>query len=568
MTVVVRLVKLLAPFRWWVALSILLVFATIGSGVGLMAMSAYLISKSALVTSVAELGLTITAVRAFAISRAALRYVERLVTHTVTFRILARLRVWFYALIEPLAPARLQQYRSGDLLTRIVSDVETLESFYVRVVVPPAAAALVTALACLTLGTFDVRLGTVLLGFLVLTGVVLPLITQWLSRAPATDYVATRAAMNAALVDQIQGMADLVSFGQEARHQAGILVLGRQLNRMQERMAVIRGTSNALAALLASLAGLTVLELAIPLVTAGRIGGIYLALLPLTAIASFEAVQPLSAAWQNLEATQAAASRLFDLIDASPAVPESPGMSPRSENYSLEVRDLCFAYAPGEAPVLDGVSFRVPAAGRVVIVGPSGAGKSTLVSLLLRFWDYSAGSIRLGGHELREYRPDDVRAMITVVAQDTYLFNGSVRDNLLLAAPDASDAEIVAATREAQLHEFIQQLPDGYDTRIGENGLLLSGGERQRLAIARAMLKDAPILILDEATAHLDAETERQIVGALRRLMEGRTTVIIAHRPLGIGPADQLLVLDQGRLAEAGPDSPYIPARFTLQSAI
>jgi ATP-binding cassette subfamily C protein CydC len=181
-------------------------------------------------------------------------------------------------------------------------------------------------------------------------------------------------------------------------------------------------------------------------------------------------------------------------------------------------------------------------------MGPSGAGKSTLVSLLLRFWDYTAGSICLGGHELREYWPDDVRAMISVVTQDTYLFNGTVRDNLLLAAPDASDAEIIAAARQAQIDAFIQALPEGYDTRIGENGFLLSGGERQRLAIARAFLKDAPILILDEATVHLDAVTQQRLLGALERLMDRRTTLIISHRPLGIEMAGQVLILDHGRV--------------------
>jgi ATP-binding cassette subfamily C protein CydC len=550
MTTLARLLRLIAPFRAWIALSILLCFATVGSGVGLMAMSAYLISKSALITSAAELSVIITAVRGFALSRAALRYAERYITHTTTFRILTRLRVWFFASIEPLAPARLLHYRGGDLLTRIVADIETLENFYVRVVVPPLAAALITTVSCLILGTFDASLGLALLGFLALTGVALPLVTRWLSRTPATQLVATRAGLNAMLVDEIQGIADLLSFGQEARHQESMLALSRQLNRIQERLAVIRGLGNALGALLAGLAGLTVLGLAIPLVTGGRINGVYLALLPLTAVASFEAVQPLALAWQNLEASQAAARRLFELIDREPAVAEPTRPSPHPDDYSLEVRNLCFAYAPGEAPVLDGVTFRVPAGGRLAIVGPSGAGKSTLVSVLLRFWDYQVGSVRLGGHELRDYRPDDARALMSVVAQDTYLFNGTVRDNLLLAAPEAGDDEIIAAARLAQLDDVIQGLPDGYDTRIGDNGFLLSGGERQRLAIARALLKDAPILILDEATAHLDAVTEQHVTSALRHLMVGRTTVIITHRLVGFGPVDQVLVLDGGRLAE------------------
>jgi ATP-binding cassette subfamily C protein CydC len=554
MYVLARLMRLMEPFRWWIAFSVLLSFATLGAGVGLMAMSAYLISQAALATSVADLSVSIALVELFAISRVALRYLERYVIHAMTLRILARLRVWLYASLEPLAPACLLQRRHGDVLTRLLADNDTLEHFYARAIVPPLAAALVTALAALILGAFDVWLGIALLCFLVLTGVALPLVTQWVSRAPATEMVATRAELSAALVDEVQGMADLLVCGQERELQERVLSLGRQLSRIQERMAMIRGMGIGLSALMASLAGLTVLCLAIPLVSGGKLSGVFLALLPLTAIASFEAVQPLSLALQNLEASRAAASRIFELIDEEPTVDEAPhraapqstGVTPN--DYRLEVRHLRFAYGSDEAPVLDDISFKVPAGGRVAILGPSGAGKSTLVSLLLRFWEYSAGSIKLGGRELREYPADAVRAMMGVVTQDSYLFNGTIRDNLFLADPDATDDQIVAACRRAQLDEFIQGLPYGYDTWIGENGLRLSGGERQRLAIARAIIKDAPILILDEATTHLDPVTEKAVLEALREFMLGRTTLIVAHQVRGLQPLDQVLTLDHGRL--------------------
>jgi ATP-binding cassette subfamily C protein CydC len=550
MNTLARLLKLLAPFRWWIALSVLLGVATIGSGVGLMAMSAYLISRAALVSSVAELSLAITAVRFFAITRAALRYAERYVTHLTTFRILTQLRVWFYSSLEPLAPARLQRYRSGDLLTRVVADIETLENFYVRVVTPPIVAALITALACVILGAFDIWLGVALLVFLALTGVALPLATRWLGREPSGQLIATRAELNASMVDEIQGSADLLAFGQEARHRERTLALGEQLNHMQERLSMIRGMGVALGGLLASLAGLTVLWLAIPLVHGGRIDGVYLALLPLTAIASFEAVQPLSLALQNLESSQAAAQRLFELIDSEPEIVEGPAPSPQPEDNSLVARHVTFAYAADEPPVLNDVSFSVPSGGCLAIVGPSGAGKSTLLSLLLRFWEYQEGEILLGGHNLRLYRADDARALMSVVAQDTYLFNGTLRDNFLLAKADASDDEISAAARQAQLETFIEALPHGYDTLVGEHGALLSGGERQRLAIARAILKDAPILLLDEATAHLDAMTAREVMGALRALMVNRTTLIIAHDLRGLEFVEHILTLDAGRVVE------------------
>jgi len=555
-----RLLKLIAPFKPWVALAVLLNFVTIGSSVGLMAMSAYLISKAALVTDVSELALAITSVRLFAISRAVFRYLERYFSHTATFRILTHLRVWFYSAIEPLAPARLMRYRSGDLLARSVADIETLENFYIRVVVPPLAAAAVVILACLILGSFDGTLALALLIFLLLTGVALPLTLRWLGKTSAGQWIATRAELNAVLVDEIQGLADLLAFDQAQEHRARVLRLNGELNREQEQQAMLRGVSNALAVLFTSLAALTVLWLAIPLVSGGQIEGVYLALLPLTAIASFEAVQPLGLALQQLEANQAAGRRLFEVIDAAPEAPDPaepapwPGVQRTAQesaletDYTITFDRVCFRYNPGDPLALDGASFTFPAGSRSAIVGSSGSGKSTIVNLLLRFWDYQEGQITIGGNDLRNYRAEDVRALLGVVPQNVHLFNATIADNLRLANPDATAEQIIDACRQAQLHDFIAGLPLKYDTLIGENGLLLSGGERQRLAIARTVLKDAPILILDEATANLDAITEQHLLKSLASFMIGRTVIIISHRRMVIEPVDRVIELEQGRV--------------------
>jgi thiol reductant ABC exporter CydC subunit len=549
-----RLLGLIGRYRGWIVAGVLLSFATVGSSVGLMAVSAYLISKSAIATEVVDLNLAIAGVRAFAIARAGFRYAERYITHLATFRILTHLRVWFYQAIEPLAPARLQERRSGDLLTRAVGDIETLENFYVRVVVPPLAAALATALACAILGSFHPELGVALLAFLVLTGVVLPLLSRWLSKLPSVEMIQARADLNAELVDTVQGMPELLAFGQAGAQEEKLLRLGQALNRCQERLAMIRGLGDGLAALFTGLAGLTILFLAIPLVNQGALHGVYLALLPLTAIASFEAVQPLTLAFQNLEASRAAAGRLFELIDTPAAVQDPVAPGPQPESFDLELSKLQFRYGAGEPWALEQVSLKVPTGSCAVIVGPSGAGKSSLVNLLLRFWDYQAGEIRLGGHDLREYPSETLRGMFSVVAQNTYLFNGSIQDNLWLADPDASEEQLVAACRQARLDEFILTLPEGYWTQIGENGLLLSGGERQRLAIARALLKNAPFLILDEATANLDALTELAVLKSLREFMAGRTTIFITHEIRAdslLGElADQVIRLENGRVIE------------------
>ena len=556
-----RLLGLLAPFRWAVAAAVLLGFATIGANVGLMAMSAYLISKAALVAFIAEVSLAIVAVRLFALSRAGLRYGERVLTHRTTFRILTRLRVWFYEALEPLAPARLAAYRSGDILARIVDDVEMLENFYVRVVVPPLAAALVVGVAVWLLGSFSIWVGATLLVYLLLTGVALPLLTWRLSRVPAGRLQRTRADLSAALVDQIQGLPDLLTHGRAAAFQAQSEALTNALHAEQERLALLRAVSSGLGALLTGLAALTALSLGIPLVTGGALEGVYLALLPLAAAASFEAVQPLSLALQMLAASQEAGRRLFEIIDAAPPVvdPSQPLAAP--DAFGLEIEGLRFRYGTQEPWALDGLDLSLPAGAHVALVGPSGAGKSTLIQILLRFREYDAGEIRLGEHALRDYRADDVRRAIGVVTQQTHLFNTTIRDNLLLAAGDAGDAALEAACRAVQLHDFIMTLPDGYETRIGENGRRLSGGERQRLALARALLKDAPLLILDEATAHLDAVTEEEILLALRPYLRGKTVLFISHEARALRHFERVVVMEEGRAREqaAVPDSGTAP---------
>jgi thiol reductant ABC exporter CydC subunit len=526
-----RLLRLVLPHWPWLAAGALFGIIAIGSNVALMGLSAYLISKAAIASGVAELALAVTGVRVLAISRAGFRYLERYTTHRAMFRILSTVRVWFYRAVEPLAPARLVHARSGDLLTRAVNDVDALEDFYIKVLVPPVVAAVVVTSVSIVYGIFDAAIGLSLAFFLVLTGIVLPLVSRRLSAGPAASLATVRGDVGAMLVDEVQGVADLVALDAAADHRARLLARAEELAAARGRVGAIEGVANALSGLFASLAGLVILILAIPLVTAGELEGVFLAALPLAAIAAFEAVQPLSRSLQLYDSTRTSARRLFELIDEEPPVsdPESPAEPPAG--HDLAVDGLSFRFAETEPWVLQGFDLHVETGERVALVGPSGCGKSTLVSLLLRFWDYETGTIQVGGFELHELRQADARAMLSVVPQDAHLFNATIEDNLLVANAYATREDLDRACAVAQLDGFIASLPEGYDTVVGEDGLLLSGGERRRLAIARAVLKDAPVVILDEATADLDTTTEAALWSALDAWLVGKTVLVISHRP-------------------------------------
>ena len=546
-----RLLSFLNGSWNWVALSVLLSTLTIGSSVALIGTSAWLISTAALHPSVADLGVSVVGVRFFGITRGLFRYLERLVSHNVTFRLLARLRVWFYEKLEPLAPARLMEYKSGDLLARVIGDVETLENFYVRVISPSLTAIFIGLIVALFFASFYLPIALVLIGCFFLLGLVLPVLIQIVSRAPGQRLVHQRAAIQSQLVDGIQGLADLLAFGRGADRLQQISAAGRDYGVTQKQMARVSGIHSALGALLTNLGVWLVLLLVIPQVTGGRLPGVMLGTFALMTLASFEAVTPLPLAAQMWNASREAAKRLFEVVDAEPAIRETE--EKRLEiSPDLQFSNLAFTYPNQFTPALREVSFTVPAGKAIAIVGPSGAGKSTIANLLLRFWDYEVGDIILGGRSLKALSPDEVRKQIALVSQNSYFFNTSIRENLRLARRSANQDQIEAVARAAQIQDFIASLPRGYDTLIGEQGLRLSGGERQRLAIARALLKDAPILILDEPTANLDPQTERQVLETLFRVMEDKTSLLITHRLVGLEHFDEILVMDNGRIMERG----------------
>lgn len=549
-----RLSSFLLPFWPQVLLSVLLGALTISSSIALMSTSAWLISTAAIAVSVADLGVSVVSTRLFGISRAVFRYLERLASHSLTFRILARLRVWFYQAIEPLAPARLTSARSGDLLSRVIADVETLDNIFVRVLAPPLTAVVIVLGMAVFMGSFALSLGFVITLFLLSVGIGLTAFSLLLNRRLGRRLVEERAALRADLVDAVQGLPDLIAFGQEKTFLERIKASGRQFSAIQTHMARLNGLQSGLNSLLTGLGVWVILFLAIPLVSSGKIEGVYLAVIVLGSMASFEAVQNLPQAAQLLEANIQSARRLFEIADQPPLVTDPAQPLPQPASADLRVENLSFAYPDGErgsdSLVLQNISFALPPGKKLALVGPSGAGKSTLANLLMRFWD--AEGILLAGQDIRAYKQVDVRRMFSLVSQNTYLFNASLRENLLLARPWAAQDDIEAACRAAQLHDFILSLPNGYETLVGERGVELSGGERQRVAIARALLKNTPIFIFDEPTANLDAVTERKLVETLQSVMENHSVLWITHRLVGLEAMDEILVLENGKIVQRG----------------
>ena len=544
-----RLLRLFRPYAGWMLAGVAVNVVVVLANVGLLAVSGWFITAMGL----AGLGLTTlnyftpaAAIRGLAILRTVGRYVERLVTHEATFRLIAGLRVWFYRHLEPLAPARLQHYRGGDLLSRIRADIDSLDNLYLRVVAPSAAALVSSAALVGFMSRFSGAVALLDAAALLVAGVVLPLAARRLGRGPGARGVTMRADLRAAVADGVRGLGELEVCGGVAAHAAHVARGGRALTDEGRRLARLGAATSALSGLAAQLALWGALVLAIPLVRSGALAAPDLAMVALFVLASFEAVAPLPLAFGALGETLAAARRIFEVIDTVPAVldPVRPAASPR--RFDIRIRDLKMRYRDGGPWALDGVDLDVPQGGSIGIVGSSGAGKTSLLNVLLRFWDYQDGTVEIGGVAMRDLDGAAVRSLCAVVAQDTHLFNASVRDNLLLARPDASVDNLRAALRNAGILDEIEALPRGLDTLVGETGTRFSGGQARRIAIARALLKDAPILVLDEPTEGLDPASERAVLDALDRLMVGRTTLLVTHRQQALRHVDAVVRLERG----------------------
>jgi ATP-binding cassette subfamily C protein CydCD len=546
---------------WWLQLSI-----TFFCGIGHVAAIIGIGVVSALIVGKVSRGLDFTAslfiLMALIPLSAGVHYLESWLAHDLAYRLLAELRVRVYQLLDRLAPAYLFRRRSGDLVSLVTADVETIELFFAHTIAPGFVAIMVPGTVLAVLAYFAWPLALVLLPFLLAVGLS-PFIAGRVQDRLGREFRAQLGVVNAQMVDSVQGLKEIVAFSRGRGQLTAIRTQGEQMNQVRRRFLNRLSFENVFVEGLMGTGSLAVLTSGAVLAARGDLAAPVLPLLTLLAQASFVPVSEIAKIGKELADSLASARRVFAVEDEPVPVVDGPGVIlpagvalPDSTNGAgqvlIQYDGVSFAYGPEEPLALRQVSFAIMAGQTVALVGRSGSGKTTTAHLLMRFWDPGQGRILLAGHDLREFSLDELRRRMALVSQDTYLFNTTVRENLRIGRPEATDAELLEAARQANADEFISRLPDGYATLIGERGVQLSGGQRQRLAIARAILKDAPILILDEATSHLDSENERLVHQALKHLMVGRTTLMIAHRLSTVREADHLVVLDDGAVVEQG----------------
>ncbi|HET7855947.1 MAG TPA: thiol reductant ABC exporter subunit CydC [Gaiellaceae bacterium] len=549
MTATVRRLMLIADVRRArLAIAALLGVLTILFGVGLMGTAGYLISRAAEHPAILSLTAAIVGVRFFGLARPLARYLERLASHDVALRSLGRARARVYAAIEPLSPSQLEDTRRGDLLSRFVADVDSLQNLYVRGLEPPVIAGIAGSASVVLAGIFLPAAAVVLAAGLLLGGIVVPAAAASLSRRSVASQADARGAFSAEIVETLAGSAELVALGLERDRLHTIRRTDARLVRIARRAALTDGTGDGLRLLVTGATVVGVLAVSVSAHADGRLDRVVIALLALLSLAAFEAVQPLTEAFRELGATVAAGRRILELTDREPRIvdPADPLPAPDAP-FTIVLENVRARYGPGERPALDDFSLRLEPGRRVVLLGRSGAGKTTVVRLLLRFLDPERGRVTLAGEDLRRYRQQDVRRLIAVAGQDAYLFSTSIRDNLRLACPEATDDELARALRSARILDWVRSLPNGLDTLIGEEGRELSGGQRQRIVVARALLTEAPVLVLDEPTAHLDPPTAKRLIEDVFHAARERTVLLITHRPEGIDLADEVVVLREPR---------------------
>ncbi len=544
MRIMWRLIKLYKPYIAWVLLGIFLSTITLLANISLMAVSGWFIASMA-IAGVAGVSMNYYSpaaiIRGASIFRTAGRYAERLVTHEATFRFLSGLRVWFYTHLEPLVPSALEDVRSGDLLSTIRSDIDTLSNLYIRVIVPVSVAIIGVLVTSWVMSRYNLTLGLLLLLLLIISGLLLPFMIAKLGKKSGQSIVEQSALLNTQMVDAVQGMAELTVYGALEQSYAQVTETSQRSIDAQKKMGYVSGLAQSGLLLMMNLAQWLVLLLAIPSTLNAEISGAELAMLVLFTLAAFESVMPLPEAFRLMGQIQTAANRLFSVIDRVSPVLEPACDAQTPDLFDIQFNHVFFRYHENATQVLSDVNLLLLSGKKLAIVGPTGSGKSSLIQLLLRYREPQSGEISFGGRSITDYRSEQLHNWIAVVPQQVHLFNTTIRNNLLLAKPDTTEDELNRVCSLAQLDDFIQHQPDGLDTWVGETGIKVSGGQARRIAIARALLRDFECLILDEPGEGLDSKTEAALISGLIEQLKDKSFLLITHTKTGLDLMDEVI---------------------------
>ncbi len=562
--------KTLLPYltlyrRHWFRLSlgVILAIVTLLASIGLLTLSGWFLAASA-VAGIAGLYsfnymLPAAGVRGAAIFRTAGRYAERLVSHDATFRVLAHLRVFTFTKIMPLSPGGIARFRQADLLNRLVADVDTLDHLYLRVISPLVSALMVILLVTFGLSFLDMKLALTLGAIMLVLMLLLPVIFYRAGKPAGRELTALRSDYRMHLTSWLQGQSELVVFGAQLRFRQQLNDIERRWMLRQQQQAKLTGLSQAMVIAAAGLTVTLMLWLAAGGISKFPQPGALIALFVFTPLAAFEALGPVAAAFQHLGQVIASAQRVSQIID-QPADVTFPTQGPvAAEHVSLSLQNLNFTYPGQPLPVLKNITLDVRAGEHIALLGQTGCGKSTLLQLLTRGWDITSGTLDINDHAIGDYDEATLRKMITVVSQRAHVFNTTLRENLRMAAPHCTDEQIADVLRQVDLDVLLEN--EGLNAWLGEGGRQLSGGEQRRIGLARALLHDAPLWLLDEPTEGLDAETEQHILALLHKHCQNKTLLLVTHRLQGLETFDRICVMEEGQIVEQGDHASLIAAQ-------
>ncbi|HDS7773882.1 TPA: cysteine/glutathione ABC transporter ATP-binding protein/permease CydC [Klebsiella aerogenes] len=540
--------------KWLLTLGVVLAIVTLLASIGLLTLSGWFLSASAVVGVAGIYSfnymLPAAGVRGAAIIRTAGRYFERLVSHDATFRVLQHLRVATFSKLLPLSPAGLARFRQGELLNRIVADVDTLDHLYLRVISPLVGALVVILVVTIGLSVLDVTLALTLGGIMLATLLLLPPLFYRAGKPTGEQITQLRGQYRQQLTSWLQGQAELMLFNASDRYRKQMEKTEQRWQEAQRRQAELTALSQALMLLIGGIAVIAMLWMASEGVGGNSQPGALIALFVFCALAAFEALAPVTGAFQHLGQVIASARRITQITEQQPEVTFSQQAPQSFSQVALTLNEVTFSYPQQSAPALKDISLQVAAGEHIAILGRTGCGKSTLLQLLTRAWDPANGQIQLNGQPLSELSETTLRQAMSVVPQRVHLFSATLRDNLLLAAPQVSDARLADILARVGLEKLLED--SGLNSWLGEGGRQLSGGELRRLAIARALLHDAPLMLLDEPTEGLDAATESQILDLLSEVMRDKTVLMVTHRLRGLARFNQIIVMDNGQIIEQG----------------